>query len=84
MDTIQFERTSSLFAVRCGFRRVFTGRAEHKSVHEKKKSLEDHTLRGARETHTLSGLSLMLPTGPMLTWTSLLTLTDLEERGPRH
>ena len=51
---------------------------------KKKESLQHHTLKRARETHTLFGLSLMQPTGSMLAWTSLLTLTDLEERHSEH
>ena len=57
---------------------MFTGRVEHKSHHEKKACKTIHS--GAHEKHALSGLSLMLPTSSMLTWTSLLTMTDLEER----
>ena len=66
--------------VGCGFRRVFTGRAEHRSHHEKKVCKTIHW--GAHKTHTLSGLSLLLPTRSTLTWTSLLTPTWLEKKGP--
>ena len=80
-DTIPLERTGSLFAVRLWIPKGFH-RQGCTQVASWKESLYDHTPRSARETHTLSGLSLMLPTGSVLTWTILLSLTDLEERGP--
>ena len=49
---------------------------------KKREPVRPHT-RGARETRMLSGLSLTLLIGPMLIWTSLLTLTDLGE-SDRH
>ena len=56
-DTIPLERTVVLFAVRlCGFRSACTGRAETQTA-SRNESLQDHTLRGARETRMLSGLS---------------------------
>ena len=63
----------------CGFRRVFTGRAEHEP-HQEKRACKTTHCGSARETRMLSGPLLTLLTGPMLTWMSLLTLTDLGER----
>ena len=62
----------------CGFRSVFTGRAEHEP-HQEKRACKT-TLRGSRETRMLSGPLLVLLIGPMLIWMSLLALTDFEKR----
>ena len=48
----------------------------------KRKRVRPYTEEAHEKQHTLSGLSLMLPTGSELTWMSPQTPKDLEERGP--
>ena len=81
-DTIPLERTGFFFAVRLSIPKGFLRAGLNTNRIMKREPVRPHTEGRTRNTHTLSGLSLMLPTGSMLTWTSLLTLTDLEEKRP--
>ena len=79
-DTILLERTGSLFAVRLWIPKGFSQAGLNTNCIMKRKLVRPHT-EGRIEKHAmLSGLSLTLPTGSMLTRMSPQTLTDLEER----